>query len=123
MPRSQPVPMVKAYSVPAPAVIELIFAPLRVPDPIPVAFIKTPLLVKVLAAPEVKVFTSTPLQIQLPPEQAVTVGAETLIGFISFVPVVPDVLIIDETFSPLDSEFPEVFVDASVTLILAKFPV
>ena len=123
IPRSQPVPTERAYSVPEPAdARSAIFIPFKLPEPIAVELTRIPLLVILLAAPEVRVLTSTPFHLQSPPEQPVTVGAEIWIGTISFVPVDPVVLIVEETFNPLTSELPEVLDDVSVRLIFARFP-
>ena len=103
---SQPEPVDKAVSVPAPAVIlPILRAYSVIPDP--------------AVAAEYLI----PLYVQAPPVQAVKVGAARLIELNSLVPVAPEVLSVVETLMALTTLLPVVLAAAFVKARLTKLPV
>ena len=68
------------------------------------------------------VLISTPSQLHAPVAQAVSVGGPTFISVIFFTPA-PEVLNVDATTKPLVFDVPDVFVDVSVKIIVARLPV
>ena len=118
---SHPLPILMAVSaVLAPFVICEILTPFNVPALIPVATILTPLLVKVASGLVVTVLTVRPLQVQVPPVQAVILGAATLMALVALVPAPAELLIVEETFKPLVVELPVSLVEALMKEKLTK---